>query len=438
MRARGPGALRALRREGPLALLMFCWFFLVIATFWVLKPLKKGLLIRAYDRGGAELGGLLLSAAQVELLAKVANLAVAAAATAVFAWLAARHRRGALAVRVVGFFVAGHAAFAWLLIQPSEPVAWAFYLYGDLFSTLMVATFFACLNDSVSPDAARRLYGPIGLGGVLGGVFGATSVAAALDRVGRPTWLLACAAAGLLTLAVAAWSERFARPHAPAAPAVGSGAAAPSRLGLGGSVRLVARSPYLLSLVAVVACYEVVSTTLDFQFTSVVARHLDGDAIDAHFAGVFAATNWVAVGVQLLVTPLVLTRLGVGAALVVLPALLLGLEGAFLAAPALGLASALSVSDNGLSYSLQQSAREALYVPTTREEKYQAKAVIDMLVQRLAKVAAVVATLGLTLYAGPGSSRWLALPLALVLWFWLGRARDLGRRYRERSREPAS
>ncbi len=49
-------------------------------------------------------------------------------------------------------------------------------MFGDLFSTLMVATFFAFLNDSVRSDYAKRVYGLVGLGGVTGGVFGSTSV----------------------------------------------------------------------------------------------------------------------------------------------------------------------------------------------------------------------------------------------------------------------
>ena len=40
------------RGEWPLALSMFCYFFLVITSFWILKPLKKGLFIEFYDAGG--------------------------------------------------------------------------------------------------------------------------------------------------------------------------------------------------------------------------------------------------------------------------------------------------------------------------------------------------------------------------------------------------
>ena len=40
---------------------------------------------------------------------------------------------------------------------------------------------------------------------------------------------------------------------------------------------LVLRSPYLLSIAAIVGLYEIASTVMDFQFTSTVAHFLDGD-----------------------------------------------------------------------------------------------------------------------------------------------------------------
>jgi AAA family ATP:ADP antiporter len=416
---RGPGVV--------FAALMSAYFFLVVTTFWVLKPLKKGLFIRSYDEAGLWLGGFHLGSAEVEQLAKLANLALAFLAALVFALLSRRLRRQGLALAVTAAFGAGHLLFAGLLRDPGAATAWAFYLYGDLFSTVMVVTFFAFLNDAVTPDTARRLYGPIGLGGVLGGLLGAGSVATWIEHLDRPTWLGVCFGIGLAIAAVA-WAAGRAAGAGPAA--ADPEPAAPAGGALEG-VRLVARSSYLLAIVAIVACYEVTSTLLDFQFTSSVALRLDGAAIDAHFASVFAVTNATALGVQLLVTPLVLTRLGVGAGLLVLPAAALLAEGAFVAAPTLAMASTLSVVDNGLNYSIQQSSREALYVPTSRAEKYQAKAVIDMIVQRAAKVLAIAVTLGATWAAGSLEGlRWLGLAAAGALVVWIAAARFAARRFR--------
>jgi AAA family ATP:ADP antiporter len=429
--------MSARRRRGLFALAMAANFFLIVTAFWVLKPLKKGLFVRTYDATGLVLAGVELTSAQAELVAKVANLGVAVVAAVAFTALARRARRQRLAMRVTAFFLAGHALFAWLLRAPGEPTVWAFYLYGDLWSTAMVASFFAFLNDAVSPDDARRLYGPIGLGGVLGGLAGSGSVATLLARFELSAWLGICFALCVAILALWAAAGRLADPGpAPPEPARAPElAAGTSALA---AVRRVARSRYCLSLVAIVGLYEIASTLLDFQFTATVAGRLDGDAIDAHFARVFAITNATALTVQLVGTPLVLARLGVGAGLLVAPGAALAAQAAFAAAPALSTGSALSIADNGLNYSIQQSAREALYVPLDRAEKYQAKAVIDIFVQRFAKVLAIALSLGLALGVGERAGlRWLALPSAVVLAAWLACARYSGREFERRVREGA-
>lgn len=62
------------------------------------------------------------------------------------------------------FFLVCDIAYSTIINQSGDLTVWSFYLFGDLFSTLMVATFFAFLNDSVTPEAAKRLYGLVGLG----------------------------------------------------------------------------------------------------------------------------------------------------------------------------------------------------------------------------------------------------------------------------------
>jgi len=183
---------------------------------------------------------------------------------------------------------------------------------------------------------------------------------------------------------------------------------------------MVFRSKYLLSIALILGLYEMVSALMDFQFTSAVAHYLDGEAIGEHFALVYAITNWVAFFVQLFLTSLVMRRFGVGAALLVLPAAALLSSGGFLVMPVLLTGSALLVSDNALNYSINQSAREALYVPTTREEKYQAKAFIDMFVQRFAKALAVGLSLAVTSFiSGIEGVRWLSLLTLVILIAWI-------------------
>ena len=196
------------------------------------------------------------------------------------------------------------------------------------------------------------------------------------------------------------------------------------------------RSRYLLSIVAIVGLYEMVSTIMAFQFESTVAHYLQGDAIGVHYATVYTVTNWIAFFVQIFLTSFVMTRFGVGTALLFLPAAALTGSIGFMMAPILLLGSSLNAADNGFSYSINQSAKEVLYTTTTREERYKAKAFIDMFVQRFAKAIAVVLNLAIsTIFVGFESVRWLSLATALILIAWIQIARFAGREFHRRSAE---
>ena len=122
------------------------------------------------------------------------------------------------------------------------------------------------------------------------------------------------------------------------------------------------------------------------------------------------------------------------AALLVLPVAALSGSVAFLAVPVLWVGSFLNTADNGFSYSINQSAKEALYVPTTRDEKYKAKAFIDMFVQRFAKALAVVVSLVISSVVEEFSGvRWLSLVTIPVVVLWVVAVRYAGRRFEEMS-----
>ena len=417
------------RSEAPLAVLMFGYFFLVIASFWILKPLKKGLFIAFYDSVGFHALGMQLTAAQAELIAKVLNMVVAFLAVSVFTLLVRSFQRQQLTYLFSAFFGVCYVIYAAMLGNAGPWTAWTFYLFGDLYSTLMVATFFAFLNDSVAPDAAKRLYGLIGLGGVSGGWFGSEVLQALIDDLSAGDWMWVCLGIGVVIAALASAAGHLVTRQLPAVKSASKGELPPGNPALEGA-RLVFRSKYLLSIVAIVGIYEMVSTIMDFQFSATVAHYLEGDAIGKQFVRVFAFTNRFAFLVQIALTSFVMTRFGVGSALLFLPVAALCGSAAFLCFPVLWVGNALNTCDNGFSYSINQSAKEMLYVPTTRDEKYKAKAFIDMFVQRVAKAVGVGLSLGITLvFTGFASLRWLSLISAGLLVVWLLAVRYVGRSF---------
>jgi AAA family ATP:ADP antiporter len=429
-------------RAGELAptLLMSVYFFLVITSFGILKPLKKSLFLRFYKESPLELFGMVFADARAEQLAKILNMLVAVAAATLFIQLSERFRRERLVYALSGLMLLALAYFARAVSQPTELTIWTFYLFGDLFNMLMVASFFAFQNDIASPDLARRTYGTVVLGGVLGGVFGSTWLKVRIRDFEMSTWMWICFGAVLGIVLLASAVGRLRKPDAPAADEV----VAPllsrfdTRAGVAGA-RIVSRSPYLLSIVALVALYELISAVLDFQFSATTAHFLDAKAIDQHLATVYMITNWVSLAVQLLATGWVMRRFGVSAALSVLPLTVLAVSSGFVLLPGLWVGSFLSIADNALNYSMNQSAKESLYVPTRSVEKYQAKAFIDVFVQRLAKVVGLVVILLLDGVVAQNFAfvRILSVFVLALAFIWLRHARRAGGRFEQLAGAPA-
>ena len=427
---RGP----ARRSELVITSLMGVYFFLTIAVFWIQKPIKKTRFFEYYGDRTLDLAGLSLSAAQAELLAKVLNMVVAYAAVVAFSALARRLRRQQLTLVFTGFFALVFALFAFVVRFDSAPVAWTLYLTGDLYSTLMVATFFAFLNDSMSPEAARRRYGPIVLGGVAGGAFGPWIVAGLSKTIGPSSWMLVCVALsgviGVVAYVAGGFVARNPPPEA-ATPATRSNKAGNPAFD---GARLVFGSRYLFAIVTMVALYEIVSTVTDFQFSATVEHFDELGVIEkgTFIPTTYAITNSVALLVQAFGTSFVMSRFRLTIALLVLPFAVLSSSMVYMLLPLAATGALLNTADNSLSYSLNQSAKEALYTATTREQKYQAKAFIDMFVQRFAKTVGVGLSLGISVvFATFESIRWLSLVTVIVGGLWALAAYRAGRRFHE-------
>jgi AAA family ATP:ADP antiporter len=405
-------------------------FFLLISAFWIVKPLKKAAFNAYYadHHEGIVLLGWHLDAARVELLAKLLTVALAASAAVVFSTLSrrlTRHRLfSALGLGFVGMF----ALFALALGRQGDAVVWAFYVTGDLYVIVMVPAFFAFLNDTLEPRAAQRLHGWVVLGGVTGGAFGATFLSL-WAKGGDSLWLWACAGLCFTAVLLANLAARSSRSEPVEAPSL--------RGAVFEGASLVASSRYLMAIVALVGIYEIVSTMLDFQFTATVNYYLEGEARREQMFDVYAITNVASLVLQVLVATFVLRRFRLTFALTLMPMIVLLGTGAFYALPILWFGSLLNTYDNALHYSVNQSSREVLYTPESRRVKYEAKAFIDMFVQRFAKAAGVLLIFAITALLGGEDAteqsflgaRWVALATMLLCAVWIAIARFAGSRF---------
>ncbi len=304
-----------------------------------------------------------------------------------------------------------------------RPFVWAVYSLVDVYSVVMVGIFWTYTNDVVSTAEANRLYGPIGLGGILGGVAGGLLVDALATLIGPIDLLLLCAVtAGSGAIAVHVVEHRIKPPPRKIEKTEHGGLA----MALGGA-REVLKSRYLLLLVGIVIAYEFAATVTDFAINVIFEESFHDEAI---IAKMYGRLGWIASGtavlVQLILVPLLLPKKRI--ALLVAPIVMtLAAIGTFVA-PIVAFAIVLASADRGLNYSLQQVTKESLYVPLTDAQKYKAKAFIDMFVDRAAKAFAALVLLAEIARAGV-SARGSIVVATLAFVVWLVLAWALGRRY---------
>jgi AAA family ATP:ADP antiporter len=155
--------------------------------------------------------------------------------------------------------------------------------------------------------------------------------------------------------------------------------------------------------------------------------------ISAFKADYFAWINAVGVLVQLFLVSRIIHRLGVRTALLVLPFVCFAGYGLVLVAPMLALIRVAKVAENSLDYSLQNTSRQALYLVTSRPEKYVGKTLVDtFLVRSGDALSALVVLVGSRV--GVSTRSFAAINLFLV-GIWVLLVFRIGREYHRRSAE---
>ncbi|SDF44362.1 ATP:ADP antiporter, AAA family [Limimonas halophila] len=406
-------ALLVRRGELPGLVGGFAFFFCLLCSYYVLRPVRDEMGIR----GGVENLEWLFTGTFVLMLGAVP----------LYGWLASRFSRRRLVPTVYGFFIACMAGFAVWLESGLTP-AWAaraFFLWLSVFNLFVVSIFWSLMADLFDNEQAKRLFGAIAAGGSVGAIAGPGLTAALAERLG-PSGLLPIAAAVLAATLPCLWVlVRWQDRHGHGGQEQGAA--------LGGRVldglRSVLGSRYLQGVGGFIWLYTTLATFLYFAQAGIVADTFgDTGSRTAAFAWIDLATNTLTVGAQLFVAARLIRAVGLPATLALVPALLVGGFLVLAAAPVFAAIAAVQVVRRAGNYALARPGREMLFTPLSRSEKYKAKNVVDTLIYRGGDAIAgwLYAGLGGLGLAVPGVAL-VAVPISgawAVLGWWLGRARD--------------
>jgi AAA family ATP:ADP antiporter len=351
------------------ALLFFLYFFLITAPHTIIKSLRNAVFLDYLGKNSLPYAYL--------LTALLTGLVVALHTS-----MQERFSKYRLIQFSLAFFILTAVIF-WLLFPSGHLwLPMVYWVWANLMVVVLMAHFWLTVNEVYNPREIKRLVGFFGSGGILGGIAGGL-----LTRIFAGASLsnhLLILSAALLVPGMLIVSGIFKQKTASQEPQD----EIKKKPGWKSTFSSLKTNSYLTLLSVMVTLSLIVSTLIDFQYNGIIEQSIQGQDNLTGFFGVFnAGLMLVAFLLQLVLTGPSFNRLGVKGMLIIYPFALLVFSLGLVAFPVLIAAVLLKGSDKSLSYSLNQSAREILYLPIPSDLKYQAKVVIDVFLNRIAKAA---------------------------------------------------
>jgi len=325
-----------------------------------------------------------------------------------------------------------------------------FYLWVGIFNLMVIAQFWSFANDLYTPEAGKRLFATVAIGASAGAVLGGRVAKILIEPLGIYQLLLVAGALLLSSLVVTNIVGSRERKRASEHAAVGT---AEEPISKGGAFQLVFKNKYLLLIALLMLFLNWVNTTGEYILGDIVKSDIEqkyeeevaagtkealpeleygvflGKEIGKFYADFFSVVNLVGLAIQLFLVSRIIKYLGVKIALFILPVIALGGYAFLVFVPVLSIVRWAKTAENSTDYSLQNTVRQMLFLPTTREQKYKAKQAIDTFFVRAGDVlSACLVYVGLHWLTF--STKHFALANLVLILVWIFLAALVGRENR--------
>ena len=356
--------------EGVTALLLAFNVFLLLGSYYLLKTVREPLIltesgaeVKSYAAAGQALLLLFLIPAYGSFAAKVDRLRL---------------------IRWVTLFFISHLGVFYVLGAAGTHIGVAFFLWVGIFNILVIAQFWAFANDVFTEDQGKRLFPMVGVGSSLGAWIGSLT-AGQLFEVFEPAsapYSMMLVAGSILALCIVV-TQIVNRRESDRASEQKETAEKP--LGKEGGFKLSSfSSGYLLLIAILIFLLNGVNTTGEFILGKLVTAEAvaaAGSAADASaqikqfigsfYGNFFGWVNLISFLFQLLLVSRIFKYIGVRGAMFILPCIALGSYSLLIFMPMLGIVRIAKIMENSTDYSIQNTARHALFLPTSREGQVQ-------------------------------------------------------------------
>lgn len=255
-----------------------------------------------------------------------------------------------------------------------------FYIWVAIYAVLSASQFWVLANLVFNVRDAKRLFGFIGSGAILGGIFGGYLTSIFAPIIGNEVMILIAAVLlmGCFPLLQYIWKLRVIKLDELKQKKRISGVD-------GHPYKLIKKSRHLTYMALTVAVGVLVAKLVDYLFSDFAAKSIeDPEELTSFFAFWFSTFNLLSLAVQLFLTHRVVGVWGVGFSLLLLPLGILFGAVFFLFLPEISAIVAIKAMDGILKQSINKSASELLALPLPFDLKNRTKSFIDVVVDSIA------------------------------------------------------
>lgn len=429
--------------EGPTALLLALNVFLLLTAYYFIKPVREALILAM--KSGAEYKSYMGGAIAIALLFAVPAYARAASRMP--------RNRLVVGVtlfflsHLVGFYALSN-------IEATRPyLGLLFYLWVGIFNMMVVAQFWAFANDIYNEEQGKRLFPLVGIGASVGAAVGSKVAGELIEPLGVYQMLLLAAAllggCAFLSQVVHVRESRREKTAPAEAKPVEDFKPAPKKEDNKGAFQMVFKYRYLTLIAVFSLVFTFVNTNGEYMLGKLIkedsvatakadvtpakaqawlaaspenvaraqAYHaenradfdgkpydtvaddvaisvLTGDAIGRNigtaFSNFFFYVNVLGVLLQMFVVSRLVKYAGFKASFFILPVIALADAVAMVLIPALAVLRIGKTAENATDYSLNNTLRNMLWLPTTKDMKYKAKQAVDTFFVRMGDVSSAI------------------------------------------------
>lgn len=393
----------------------FCMVFILMASYFVLRPVRDAMASDWTDSEVSFLWNL--------------QFFVSIAIVSLYGGLVSRIRFKSVVPLVYSIFAMSFIGFYFLTPMFANPslAEKAFYIWVSAFSLFHLSVFWSLMSDTFSKEQGKRLFATIAAGGSAGALVGPLIPVLFVEHLGLDTLML-IAACGLSLVVPLVFYLNYLK-----VKDLGHFTASEIRKqhALGGNwwrgFSDFLSNRYLLCIGVFILLYVFIGSFVYFEQKNLLAEYDRPER-----AQILASIDWVVNSLTFFtaffLTSRIVTKLGMPVTLALMPVLLVIGMAALAIAPLIVILMAVQVTRRAGNYAITRPAREMLFSQVSQEQRFKSKPVIDIVVYRGGD--AVSGTLFAFLSEGLGLGLALiALIGASISSFWAYVAIFLGRRY---------